>query len=390
MRESTEVTPLSRLLLPALLAAMAGCGVSAMPVSQSNSGGPGGGSGTAAVQSGAGSGSTAAAAGTTSGGAGGTGAGVSGSSQSGSPSGSGASASGIADASASVASSGGEGGGPSAALEAGSFISIGGNQVPQQKAIVFLHVGHSNMAGRASRPASLSSFNYSTDPHLWRYQTGGVWTPAMEPLCPDPMTGTSAGPGMSILHTALDMAPDAYIVSIGKGQTGDLAGYCRNFLKGGLFYSIVMDAAMELKGKVTFGAIWTMFGTSEFADMTHASTFGQCLAQVVTDMRTDLGEPNLPALIGDWEMGSTGMFLPTTAFAMSIIAQIHQAAAAIPAAQVIPTDGLEMENPDSDSQGGIHHYDFAGHKGWAERGFDLAYQAGWTPWATQPPLAADQ
>jgi hypothetical protein len=55
---------------------------------------------------------------------------------------------------------------------------------------------------------------------------------------------------MSILRTAMAAAPaDAYVVSIGRGQSGTTGGYCRSFRKGGLLYDYVMVPAMELKGR---------------------------------------------------------------------------------------------------------------------------------------------
>jgi len=390
-----------------LLAALSGCGLSTS--------GPGTTGGTTSPSSGssnATSGSTAAGAGTTGAATGlSSGAGVgsgttspgagsaTGAPDGGSPpqdaasaSGSSIATSGGADATV-PASGSGEGGaasgGSSGMALSGIQISVGGTLVPKEKVIVFLHVGHSNMAGRATSPASLQAFNYTTDPHLWAYQKGGAWKPAIEPLSPDAMTAGAAGPGMSILRTALTMAPDAYIVSIGHGESGDLGGYCTSFRKGGLFYNVVMDAAMELRGKVTFGAIWGMFGAAEFADPTHASTFGQCLQGVVTDMRTDLGLPALPALLGDWEAGATGKFTPTLPFPQMIIPQIHSAAANVPPAAVIGTVGLPIQIRAADAAEGQHHYDFAGHKGWAEHGFVLASQNGWTPWASRP-VVTDQ
>src|SRR6185436_18562141 len=111
-----------------------------------------------------------------------------------------------------------------------------------------------------------------------------------------------AGPGMSILRTALAAAaPGTYVVSIGRGQSGLNAGYCRSFRRGGLLYDFVMGPAKELKGKVTFGAIWTMLGLSEVNDAANNSRFGECMAGVASDMRADLGEPDLPFLMGDWE-----------------------------------------------------------------------------------------
>jgi hypothetical protein len=355
---------------------LAACGVSTKPHNT------GAGQAGAVGTTGAGGSIAGAAGATTTGTAGAGSAGATGTAGAGA-SGSGGSTGGV---DASATGTGGAGTQADAATDttplSGITVNIGGTVVPKEKVLLFIHVGHSNMAGRATDPASLHDFNYTTAPRLWSYAKGGVWKPAVEPLSPDGMTLGKAGPGMSILRAALAVAPpDFYIVSVGHGETGDDGGYCRNFRKGGLFYDNAMDSAMELKGKVTFGAIWMMFGTSEFGDMTHVTTFGQCLTGVVTDMRTDLGMPNLPVLIGDWEAGATDKFLPTTAFAVSVIAQIHSTVTAVPPAALIPTDGLAMQDPDADGQGGIHHFNFAGHQGWGMRGIGLLMSSGWAPWA---------
>jgi hypothetical protein len=347
-------------------------GVSGAAGATSSTGGTTGGSGGTTSAGGTGGAATTGTGGTATGGNVG-GGGSSGNAGSG---GSGGSASGSGGT---TTPSGGTGG---QALS-GTTVTIAGNVVPKEKVIVFLHIGHSNMAGRAVDPPELHDFNYVTAPRLYSYAKGGVWKPAVEPLSPDSVTMGHAGPGMSILRAALAVAPpDAYIISIGHGQSGDTGGYCRNYRKGGLFYSAVMDAAMELKDKVTIAGIWGMFGTSEFADMGHVSTFGTCLTGVVTDMRTDLGMPKLPVLLGDWEAGAMGKFLPTTAFAVSVIAQIHSTVAAVQPAAVIPTDGLAIQNPDpAAGTDGVHHYNFAGHKAWGERGINLLKTSGWAPWA---------
>jgi hypothetical protein len=60
-----------------------------------------------------------------------------------------------------------------AAPLSGVTINIGGMAVPKEKVIVFVHVGHSNMAGRATDPATLHDFNYTTAPHLLVLCEGG-------------------------------------------------------------------------------------------------------------------------------------------------------------------------------------------------------------------------
>ena len=254
-------------------------------------------------------------------------------------------------------------------------VAIGGVVLPRDRVVVFLHVGHSNMAGRATTPPELQSFNYDTHPRLWAYAGGGAWRPAREPLSPDSMTGMKAGPGMSILRAALALArPDQYVVSIGHGHSGQTGGYCSNFRRGGLLYQVAMGPAMELRGKVTFGAIFTMFGTSEVNEPENIPRFGECMQAVAADMRADLGEPELPFMIGDWEANSMTSLTPTSSSGRAIIPQLRALPMTIRRSAVIPTEGLPIIRND-------HHYDFTGHKLWAERGFAIMQQQGWNVWA---------
>jgi hypothetical protein len=253
-------------------------------------------------------------------------------------------------------------------------VTIDGVFWPRDEVIVMLHVGHSNMAGRASAPPELLGFNYDTDPHLWAYALGGAWRPAREPLSPDVQTMGHAGPGMSILHAAQARAPDRIFVSIGRGQSGSLGGYCRNFRKGGLFYDIVMQPARELVGRVTFGAIFAMFGTSEADDPANIPNFGECIRGMVAEMRGDLGEPDLPYILGDWELEASDLAGPTSPGAMVIRPQMRQLVTGVARFGLVETDGLPVPFDD-------HHYDLTGYKLWGERALDILVKNGWTTWA---------
>ena len=267
-------------------------------------------------------------------------------------------------------------------------VTINGQMVPKEKVLVFLHIGHSNMAGRTTTPQSLRAFNFETHPQLWSYGRNGAWKPAKEPLSADSMTGScggvgcsglafGAGPGMSILRTALAAAgPDTYVVSIGRGQSGVTNGYCRSFRRGGLLYNFVMAPAMELKGKVTFAGIWTMLGMSEVNDRNNNTRFGDCMAGVAEDMRTDLGDPEIPFLVGDWEEAEGGL-ARSSGTARVIIPQLEALPMRVSRALLIPVDGLPINPLDG------HHFDLTGHKRWAERGIDLLKKNGWAPWATR-------
>jgi hypothetical protein len=259
----------------------------------------------------------------------------------------------------------------------GDRVVINGLPLPREKVVVFLHIGHSNMAGRTDSPPELRPFNFDTHPQLWAYHERHIWVPAREPLSGDFLTRGRAGPGMSILRTALAMAPDAYIVSIGHGQDGSRGGRCAAFRRGGLLWDTVMAPARELKGKVIFGGIFSMLVLMEvFGDRTTLQISHQCYEGLAADMRTELGDPDIPFLMSDWEMGATGRFRPTTPEATLAREQLQVAQQNIPRSLIIPTDRLPM----SDN----HHFDLTGYKLWAERAFDLMKQAGWTPWSTTP------
>jgi hypothetical protein len=254
-------------------------------------------------------------------------------------------------------------------------VVINGVPMPKEKVIVFLHLGHSNMAGRTDTPVGLRPFFFETHPRLWSFKQG--WKPAKEPLSGDFLTRGRAGPGMAILRTALGMAePDAVMVSIGHGQDGSRGGKCASYRRGGLLYEVIMGPAKQLRGKVTFGAIFSVlvlmdvFGDKQLLPRAH-----ECHEAVARDMRADLGDPNIPFLMSDWEMGATDRFDPDLPDAVVARAQLRIAQKNIPRSAIIPTDMLPM----SDN----HHFDLTGYKLWAERAFDLIKEGGWGAWISE-------
>jgi hypothetical protein len=258
----------------------------------------------------------------------------------------------------------------------GPGVTIDGQFVPRARAIVFLHIGHSNMAGRARTPATLRPFFEEPDPRLFVYASGGTFQPAKEPTAPDNKSGQALGPGMAILRSAQAAAPaDTFMISIGHGHSGSYGGSCSAFRRGGLFYDLVMGPARELKGKVTFGAIFTMFGQSEHnAPVAEQQAFADCLQGIAGEMRADLGEPALPYIVGGYEMGiSRSDIAPDSDFARPIIAQLQMVPGRVQRSAIIPTDGFPMQDD--------HHFDLAGHKLWAEAGIRLLVENRWAPWA---------
>jgi Carbohydrate esterase, sialic acid-specific acetylesterase len=258
-----------------------------------------------------------------------------------------------------------------AATASGITININGTLVPKEKAIVFIHFGHSNMRGQASTPASLHGFFYDTQPQLWVYQGSNRFVLAKEETAPEDTVMTTAGPGMALLRTAAAAAPsDYHFISIGRGNGSSPS---TEFLKGGVLYSAFMNRALELKGKVTFGGIFVMLGITE----RHLPTADQPgyparVKQIIADIRADLGEPNLPVLYCDYEMMATGDLAPTGVVGRVVLPLTRMLPGLIDKLVLVPTDGLEMQDD--------HHFDFAGHKLWSERAIMLMQSHGWFPW----------
>ena len=100
--------------------------------------------------------------------------------------------------------------------------------------------------------------------------------------------------------------------------------------------------------------------------------YPNCINQLTTAIRNDVGEPNLPLLITDYEMTATGSLAPTSAFAQSIIPQIRKVPTTVSNSAIVPTDGLGLEDD--------HHFNLAAQKEWTRRLLEIMKTKGWFPW----------
>jgi hypothetical protein len=389
-----------KLLSACLLALAAGCGVTAHPhPDRGNTGGSpsdpdpgiapfggaggnasGGGGSSGGSQGGNIGGSGAGRGGNNSpgsGGAGGARGGGGGSTGASGGSGAGGSGSGGAAGSGTGGSAGGGAGGSGTAADGppagpNAGVTINNVFVPRDRAVVFIHIGHSDMAGRADGPANLRPFFTDVNPQLWTYAKGGTFRPAREPTAGDDGSAGKAGPGMAILKTALAGSPSTVFISIGHGHSGAAGGYCPNFRKGKAIWPTFMDAASELKGKVSFGAVFTMFGITEYHVPNGPAQVGDCIVGLMNEIRQELEAPDMTLMVGDWNMGGTGIYSPTGEYGRVARPELAKVPMRDMRAGLISTDGLPMHDD--------RHLNMAGHKGWAERAFMIMTEKNWTPW----------
>jgi len=263
-----------------------------------------------------------------------------------------------------------------AAPASGAGVMINGTFVPKEKAIVFIHFGHSNMRGQAINPASLHSYFYDTQPNLWTYQADNTFQLAHEPTAPEG-TITAAGPGTALLKTASAMvSPNSgyQFISIGRGIGSDTTV---DYLPTGAVYpSFVTARAKQLVGKVTFGAAFIMLGITE----RHLPTAQQPgypgrVQTIVAALRADLGEPNLPILYCDYEQNATGTLAPTGSVGVVILPLTRMLPTLIKNLVLVPTDNIPRADYEDD-----HHFNMTGHQIWATSAIGLMVSNNWFPW----------
>jgi hypothetical protein len=251
-------------------------------------------------------------------------------------------------------------------------VSIAGTVVPREKAIVILHFGHSNMLGHGETPEELRPFFFEPQPRLWAYRGNGNFLPAVEPTSSGGRSRDTAGPGMGLLRAAaMRAADDVHFISIGYGVGSATS---EDWQKGALgHYERVMNLAVQLRGRVTFGAAVIMLGiTDRHLPLVRQNGFAANVAKIAADVRADLGVPELPILHSDYEMESTEDLSPTGEVGMRFIPQIRALPMRITRCALIPTDGLGMQDD--------HHFDMAGQKDWSDRAMQILVDRAWAPW----------
>jgi hypothetical protein len=264
----------------------------------------------------------------------------------------------------------GTGGAPaSGGAASGVTINLGGVEVPKEKVIAFIHVGHSNMAGRATGPSASRPYHFTeTNPHAWMYHPGSSPALAIEPKTAGDTN--AAGPGTALVKGAAELAPNYYFVSLGFGKA---SAYCSQFLPSGLYYNQLIDGAKKIKGRVTFGAIFIYLGITErHGTDSDRNNFANCINTLVTAIRTDVGEPNLPFLMNDYEVEASGELAVGGAVANAIMPQIAKVPTTVSNSALVSAAGLGMEDD--------HHFNLDGHRTWVARALMTMQQKGWFPW----------
>jgi len=266
-------------------------------------------------------------------------------------------------------------------------VNLGGVAVPKDKFVVFLFIGHSNMAGR-----DINHSDNVTNPHVWNYHwmSDKQWVLAKE-VPGNLANGLSGrgcgGGGMPNLKALAAAYPSYYIGAIDNASlsgtchgsvdnnTSGMPGDSNRYWKGSQLYNEITTAAKEVRKTATLGGIFCMLGTIEATRTSEqiCRNFSDDIRQMVTDMRAEIGEPNLPFVMGHYEAGASGIYALTGAWPKIIDQQIDSVPLKLPFSALVESQGLEMLDD--------HHYTATalGHGEWAKRALAVIQSNGWFP-----------
>ncbi len=258
-------------------------------------------------------------------------------------------------------------------------LNLGGTDVPKDHIVVYILIGHSNMAG-----ITYSNTDNTPSPNVWNYQwfSNKQWVEAKEApgsasngLSPN----GEGGPGMPFLKGLAAAHPGYYIGVISNASlsatvrgvdtginTSGLPADSNRYFKGAHLYNQIMGVAQSIEADVTFGGIVCMLGT---VDATRTSTatcqnFANDVDTMVTDMRADLGLPNLPYLMGEYEHGATGNFSLSLPWPHLVDSCIKALPSMLPHSATVNSVGIPMKDD--------HHYTWpAGETMFADRADSL-------------------
>jgi hypothetical protein len=281
-----------------------------------------------------------------------------------------------------------------------SAITLGGTNVPKDHFIVYLGIGHCNFAGRNS-----TSADSVTNPRAWNYawdsqgRSDTQWVLAQEHNGGNSAGNTAlgysgltqrgvGGPSMPFLKgmaqqypgyyfgmitTALSCATVRQITSdvITGVPSSDIDTYSK--AGGGNRYKEIIELAQKVKNDVTFGGIVCMLGMTEVRDGTQAgvSTIKSDFVQMVSDIRGDLGLPNLPFITGHYEMGATGVFSPTSPLGPIIVKAIDSLPSALTYCDTVSNVGCTYRDD--------HHFTTQGQNLWASNAVACIVKHKWFP-----------
>ncbi len=256
-------------------------------------------------------------------------------------------------------------------------INLGGTEVSKDKFIVYLLIGHSQMAGVIT-----TNNDNVTDPHAWvyRWATTKTWELAKETgSLRNGLSGRgTGGPGMPFLKLMVSRHSDYYfgVISnadpsatchgLNAGNNGStLSDTANRYWRDAQLFNEIITASRAVQQSATLGGVLVMLGTVEATraeSVTVCQRFSKDIAQMATDMRDSLGIADLPFVVADYEKGASGSFSVSNPWPAIIAQQLDSVPHKLSRSVEVNSAGIQMFDD--------HHFSIAGEGEWARRAID--------------------
>jgi hypothetical protein len=169
----------------------------------------------------------------------------------------------------------------------------------KEKFEIYLLIGQSNMAGRGV----IEEQDKVPHPRVLTFTKGKAWAPALDPLHSDKAIA-GVGLGSTFGRAMADANPSVTIGLIPSAVGGTPL---ERWQKGGDLYQQAVDRAKAAMQQGTLRGILWHQGESDSGSMDTAGNYGERLAQMIGDLRAELGAGDVPFVAG-----RLGEFLPQT------------------------------------------------------------------------------
>jgi hypothetical protein len=159
---------------------------------------------------------------------------------------------------------------------------------------LYLLMGQSNMVGRDLKGMDLQQEN----PRVLSLDSEGKWVVAKDPLHSKVgKIASGVGPGLSFATEMLKGETDPKI-TIGLIPCAVGGTPLKRWVKGGdLYEQAIARARAASEDGVIKGMIWHQ-GESDSNEQANADSYGTRLTGMIQDLRKDLGQPELPVVVG--------------------------------------------------------------------------------------------
>jgi hypothetical protein len=220
-------------------------------------------------------------------------------------------------------------------IGAGIMLSAQSSAPPRQ---LFLLIGQSNMAGRGV----VEEQDKRPIPRVFSLNKETEWTPAIDPLHFDKPEIAAVGLGRSFAKVLAAADPS---VSIGLIPAAFGGTSLDEWVPGGKLYEeAVRRTRIAMRSGKLRGILWHQ-GEADSAKKENVLSYRQRWSAMIAQLRADLGEPNVPVVVGE-----LGEFLSETRypFASLVDEQLALLPLAVKHTAFVSSAGLSA-NPD-----GVH------------------------------------